>query len=1211
MRRNKLFIISLTLALLAGPIPAHSAGVTQPRLPSRVDTSPHRVTLITGDIVTFFADNTFAVEAAPRPDGRDVTFTGLTGSTIAGSRDLYVIPSDVDDDTRLDRELFNVTGLVREGLDQATTLPVLIKQANGYDGVRVDGKRKGEFLRGLAQQTKVWLDHRRKVALDVSVPQIGAPAAWGAGLDGTGITVAVIDTGIDATHPDLSDRVVAEHNFTEDPDAADLYGHGTHVASTIAGSGAASGGRYKGVAPGAKLINAKACDGSGSCYDSWLIDAMNYAAWSGAKVINMSVGGGISDGTDPLSLELNRLTAETGALFVVAAGNTGEFGPVTVGSPGAAQAALTVGAVDRDDKLANFSSRGPRYLDAGLKPDLTAPGVSIVAARAVDTAMGTPVGDSYTSASGTSMATPHVAGASAILAQQHPQWTPQRLKDTLVSTAADVNIKVTEGGSGRTDISRAYSAKLTAPAAVDFGRLKRQSLKLKKLTYHNNSDRSVTVSLALTGTGWNGRPIPAGATALTGRITVPARGQADAFLIVNTFFGPNGSYSGVITATADGVSLRTPVSFYVVAPTHTLTTRGLDHHGQQATPGVYVMRDDFDPAANNDPFAQLFYDAEQTADGTFTAEVATGSYSVLSALAQRPAAGRLRWTALSKVDIPVSRKTGVTLDARLAVPLRTDAGDAEARVHSVSFSRSVPGGAAAVLGCACAIGDAYATPTRAPRFGKLNLQDTWTFTERTTWFTAAGHELRGIHDPALWAAGLPGQSTHPAVWAGDGSDFTGIDVAGKVALVGLPAEDTSLAAYYAARNAHTAGAKAIVTFVDTEGAAPVPTSYRDLAYLGLSRADGLAVKTAGTLGVTTKPNPAFVYNLHYGPDSGIPSDLTHRVDPAKLTRVDAEYHADLPGLASWRAFIGFRNDAAGTIVMPAINLNGPAKITEYVGGSADAMQKVTWTRIAVIHDKGRNQITMYNRRPMGGTDVWFSGPSSPGGFDPHNRSFFRLNLPGQEQFLRPSTYMGDGSVGHLLDVDSHGYRATTYRLFRDGTEIPPIGSPYSSVPDFPVPAEEFEYRLEAKTVLPASGPGGPVQAIRRLSARVDTTWTFRSGRGNPAPCFQGSPFECKDESLPQPFYRLGLDLYNNAPASQPHTIGVDVKRTNTGETAALTGLRAWFSTDEGVTWHETTVTNGNMTIQNPATGYVWLKVEAATATGERVTQTVQRIYSVT
>jgi subtilisin family serine protease len=107
--------------------------------------------------------------------------------------------------------------------------------------------------------TKVWLDGRARLFLDESGPQIGLPAARAAGLDGSGVTVAVLDTGIKADHPDLAGRVVEVRDFTEtSPEATDDVGHGTHVAGIVAGSGVASGGRYQGVAPAVRLLNGKA-----------------------------------------------------------------------------------------------------------------------------------------------------------------------------------------------------------------------------------------------------------------------------------------------------------------------------------------------------------------------------------------------------------------------------------------------------------------------------------------------------------------------------------------------------------------------------------------------------------------------------------------------------------------------------------------------------------------------------------------------------------------------------------------------------------------------------------------------------------------------------------------------------------------------------------------------------------------------------------------
>ena len=211
---------------------------------------------------------------------------------------------------------------------------------------------------------------------------IGADRAWASGYDGEGTTIAVLDTGIDATHPDLRDQVVAAKNFTPSPDTADRFGHGTHVASIAAGTGAASpaGGVHKGVAPGAELLNGKVLDDEGTGGDSGILAGIEWALDQGADVVNLSLSGGDSPGLDPLEAAINKLSADKGVLFAVAAGNEGEFGAETVGSPGSAEAALTVGAVDDADSLADFSSRGPRVGDGGIKPDVTAPCVDITAA---------------------------------------------------------------------------------------------------------------------------------------------------------------------------------------------------------------------------------------------------------------------------------------------------------------------------------------------------------------------------------------------------------------------------------------------------------------------------------------------------------------------------------------------------------------------------------------------------------------------------------------------------------------------------------------------------------------------------------------------------------------------------------------------------------------------------------------------------------------
>lgn len=159
---------------------------------------------------------------------------------------------------------------------------------------------------------------------------------------------------------------------------------------------------------------------------------MEWAAAQHADVVNLSLSSAPSRGDDPVAVALDNLTADTGILFVAAAGNRGGFGanPYTIGSPGVAASALTVGAVDAADKQASFSSEGPTLGSYRLKPDLVAPGVNILGAKA-----GARDGNLYVPMSGTSQATPIVAGAAALLLQQDPDRTWQQLKAQLTNSA--------------------------------------------------------------------------------------------------------------------------------------------------------------------------------------------------------------------------------------------------------------------------------------------------------------------------------------------------------------------------------------------------------------------------------------------------------------------------------------------------------------------------------------------------------------------------------------------------------------------------------------------------------------------------------------------------------------------------------------------------------------------------------------------------------
>jgi serine protease AprX len=280
--------------------------------------------------------------------------------------------------------------------------------------------------------------------------------------------VAVVDTGIDASHADLSGgKVIGFADFTVNPAVErtpyDDHGHGTHVSATIAGTGAASGGLERGVAPGAALVGAKVLDAQGSGTASGVIAGVNWVVTNkdrfGIEVMSLSLGAnGCYNGTDPESQAVNAAVA-AGITVVVAAGNDGEHGTCTVGTPGAAANVITVGAmgdVTNDPNsgatagnLAWFSSRGPT-LDNRIKPDIVAPGVNVTSAQANS-------GTGYVAESGTSMATPFVSGVAALMKIRQPSLTPLQIKSTLMTTAIDLGPPGTDidYGAGRLN---AYAA---------------------------------------------------------------------------------------------------------------------------------------------------------------------------------------------------------------------------------------------------------------------------------------------------------------------------------------------------------------------------------------------------------------------------------------------------------------------------------------------------------------------------------------------------------------------------------------------------------------------------------------------------------------------------------------------------------------------------------------------------------------------------------
>ncbi len=290
------------------------------------------------------------------------------------------------------------------------------------------------------------------------------------GIDGSGVTVALIDTGV-ARVRDLGDRVVARVDFTPGGNGDDQFGHGTHLAGVIAGNGAASLGKWRGVAPGARLVSVKVAGPDGSTDVSVVIAALQWVvthrAQYGIKVLNLAFGTDSvqSYAVDPLNAAVERAWA-AGITVVVSAGNRG---PGTMNKPGDDPYVITVGAVDvhqtidrRDDEVAPFSSRG-RTPDGFEKPDLVAPGTTIVASRdagsTIDALHPEAVLDGdYFKGTGTSQAGAVVSGVAALLYQVNPSLRPNAVKSILMGSTFRASQYRTGGGSGLLDAAGAIQS---------------------------------------------------------------------------------------------------------------------------------------------------------------------------------------------------------------------------------------------------------------------------------------------------------------------------------------------------------------------------------------------------------------------------------------------------------------------------------------------------------------------------------------------------------------------------------------------------------------------------------------------------------------------------------------------------------------------------------------------------------------------------------
>ncbi|MFC5835804.1 S8 family peptidase [Nonomuraea insulae] len=1188
------------LALLAVPVPAHAEEPV-------AGGEPHRVTLITGDVVTVqeFAGGKRAATVEPGKGREEVRFF-----TREENGDLVITPADMVPYLArglMDERLFSVTELIEQGYDDESSdvLPLILSYKDSAakavtlhsvnartlradkdalptlwsttTSATTSAGAEPQLRDGLA---KVWLDGKVTATLEHSVPQVGAPQAWQAGYDGKGVKVAVLDTGIDENHPDVAGKITESRNFTDDPSVKDEHGHGTHVAATVAGTGAASNGLRKGVAPGAELVIGKVLNKAGSGSESQVLAGMEWAAQeSDADLISMSLGGGATDGTDPLSVAVDTLTEKTGKLFVIAAGNDGD--EYSVGSPGAATSALTVGAVDGNDALASFSSRGPR-LDEAIKPDITAPGVGITAARAAGTGLGTPVDDLYTKLNGTSMATPHVAGAVAILAQRHPDWKAGQLKDALVSTSMTIDGQTPyEQGGGRLDVARAVSQTVTATASLSLGVYEDGATGNPggTITYTNSGQSPVTLTLAPTLNNLDGTAPGEGAVTLsTTSLTVEAGASATVKVAVDLAKLTHGRQAGYVTATDGSVTAHTTLALTRRARTHKVHFTGVERDGTAARVPVITM---YGASSRDDAYGYILRENEG-----WTVEVAEGTYHTQAIMGETN--DELPIDSLIVIpELQVTSDMEVVLDARKAVPveIRTSQPVIQDGIATY-FTYRTYGSRKIVLGSMNfpSVEGLAVTPTAPVKNGTFEFASRWQLAAPRVQARLGRDTL--VVRPTIRSPEIDGRKRWPLA---DGD--AGGDLKGKAAVI----TSKSFGDWSSRLKDLAAAGAAAAVVVGPDGRAmwqpwsptgtrdPLPTLMithdRGQALLDKARSGGGVLEVTGTFATP------YLYEVMQVSTGRVPERIVHDVSWRNTALVDSGYQesgGELYGKDQRYGWRPWQDYDLGLQMETQRVVHTPLRRAEYVSSGDTQWQHVVQHAL-----------------------TWESSSRLRGGLTAAPRAYRAAEVVKENWFgpvVRPAalaaTRTGDVlslNVPEYVDADGHyGFTGgsadpdtSAARVYRNG-QLVQEGKTLRGT--FPAVQEDAEYRLELVTTRTSEN--------WRYATATQSAWTFRSARPEGT---QPLPLLGVDYDVP-------ADLEGEVRRTLPVSLGFTARGART--------LTAEMSYDDGKTWRRLPLLplgQGRYTalVSHRATDTgVSLRVTATGAAGNRFEQTVTRAYGV-
>ena len=1178
-------------------------------------------TLITGDKVAarLNTDGTIGGIRLLGEEGEEV-FTSL----FKRGGESYVIPASAQakvDSGALDMELFNIDKLYQAGYDDASSdsLQVIVEyRANtlakkpfsmAMPGAKVkatfevidsvvmsvEKDQLSDVLSGLSSNTAVegvWLDgmvqaykssegkhkgkHKGKHGpkdpnkwwkklleedeTSPTVPLTGAYGPYAIGYNGAGVKVAVLDTGYDTDHPDLSSNVFLYQDFNSYGSSGidDLNGHGTHTASTVAGSGVESDGKYVGMAPGAQLLIGKVLSDTGSGTTSGILAGMQWAVDNGADIVSMSLGGTVTSCDGPMVDMVEALSDD--ALFVISAGNS--FIRETIGSPGCSPSALTVGAIDRAGNTAEFSSRGPSPDGHSAKPDITSQGVSVIAA-----ASGGKGEYAYRSNSGTSMSAPHVSGGAALVLQARPDLTPAQLKAVLTSSVAPTRAHVLDQGAGPMDVNQAMIQSVIGAPNLELGFFDSQSesqIHETSVTLTNLSDEDVTFDLDITFVGEDDKPLTDYKLAGIGsnKITVPANGSAEVPVWINPTVALDNAAYGTITGRLVGKEVRShngkkqghykngkfselqkvtvPVSFWIEPPTVSLTVSATDRLGlPAASPSkFYIM-------SGEDSWGQ----SGQFTNGTSTVELPKGHYSIVSNIMTYDNPTQFGGlvesaTMMAQLNVNLDADTAINFDANQAKPV-TFKTDKPSQMQGFSFGFTYALSDAEVLKLAAMeLAPDYVTGFYALSEGTderfRSFVTTRAYAPKPTLTTEGGHQLEYILAGA--ALSFNGTGSAEVVAVGDGgynTDWNSFDVAGKIALVNADYYVTSTQVAKALEH----GAVGVISSVinrngrykpNIPGRLDIPVvsiSQEEMAVINaeLENNENLTISWSGT----AHEYSPYVYSIAHWTDGEIDTGEI-RIKNKDLAQVESTYYTD--GAARMKYVDTYTSlpstgefYTTGSPQMVAT----PLVRTEYFtatnveesrpshsnGGHNKAEQpSVTWTNLVMPsvsfntdgglfdgpreYTKGQKELTNWDKAPMSATFL------SNGSY----RGYRDTNL----LYIKNSPY-GDAN-GHDGGM---GYSLSTLVGYKLNGEQVSLANGYMEMPD-----ENAVVEYSVNTF--KRGVGIIHLAKELLGSEMYVNHTFTSNADT-----QGA------QPILMPQIDIPLDLENTAPANTPVRIKIN------------------------------------------------------------------------